>query len=846
MKTRYLIAAASALLLAAGCAREMDFNTPGSSVLRAVIEQETRVSFDATGKFAWDEGDKIAVYVGNAFEEVEVEAATGAFRIVSAGDRSFYAVYPASVAPATNASLTVTLPATYDISSVTDADYSPVPMVAENLQGQDELYFLHVGGLVRIICKDLPDAVTTAVVSFDKDVTGTYTVNTANPSNPTITTAGNATNNTVTFTVGGKKDFVLNVPVPCGTYTNVSLALDGATAKKLNETDLTFARHHGKTLMIGELEFTYKLDGLHDVIAEYVGGTKELSQAFASYKTDGIDKVGVPFTFEFSQTGEDGTWSETGAPDWLRVADGVDYTGSTAGEPLHLVITAQENTAVDHHGNELKSRVGRHPANFDLSTYNVATGATVAKTTANCYVVDAPGTYRFPVVYGNALKDGAPNEDAWHAREGEGGEYRTENWTDERYTFNETAEPFSNAYGLLAYMVDHRDNPITSPYIATQLTNDGYTNISYTADFVWTDVNPNTYGRLIDNVRLDGEGENMYIAFEVPAENIQQGNAVIALKATYTVTNGETTETITDVVWSWHIWVTDADLTAIEGPNGYSFAPQNIGWRDTREIARYNERTWYVRVKQTEDNGITSDPLLVISNAGDITIESGGRSMVYVGGRKDPRPGSYIETKGTNAPIARSNSQYMITSAGYATTVVNDPVYVAYKQAMDAAGQPEDVTWAGPLTVGMFLRYPRATNSSGRVNQWTNCVWHNLWNTSSNIQNTYNYTEVFSTKTIYDPCPTGYKVPTWPSLAGFNTANMVYTTVDGVTGRMYGDNLFFPFIPSTSQSTEFARYSTANFDAGASRTLFDFYTDYVYGRTNEAFAGTYVIRPGKE
>ena len=136
MKTRYMIAAASALLLLAGCAREMDIQTPGSSVLKAVIEQsETRVSFDEMGKFTWDEGDQIAVYVGGAFEEVEVEAATGAFRIESAGDRSFYAVYPASVAPATNASLTVTLPATYDISSVTDADYSPVPMVAENLQG---------------------------------------------------------------------------------------------------------------------------------------------------------------------------------------------------------------------------------------------------------------------------------------------------------------------------------------------------------------------------------------------------------------------------------------------------------------------------------------------------------------------------------------------------------------------------------------------------------------------------------------------------------------------------------------------------------------------------------------
>ena len=150
------------------------------------------------------------------------------------------------------------------------------------------------------------------------------------------------------------------------------------------------------------------------------------------------------------------------------------------------------------------------------------------------------------------------------------------------------------------------------------------------------------------------------------------------------------------------------------------------------------------------------------------------------------------------------------------------------------------------FTVGMFIRYPRALNSSGRVNQWTNCVWHNLWNTSSNTHNIYSYSEEFSTKSIYDPCPTGYKVPTWSAFAGFNTANMVYTTVDGVTGRMYGDNLFFPFIPSTSQSTEFARYSTADFGGTASRTLFDFYTDYVYGRTGEAYVGNYVIRPGKE
>ena len=99
MKTRYIIAAASALLLLAGCSREMDFQTPGSNVLKAVIESgETRVSFDEMGKFAWDEGDKIAVYVGSAFETVTVEYQTGEFKVEGTGDRSFYAVYPAHLA----------------------------------------------------------------------------------------------------------------------------------------------------------------------------------------------------------------------------------------------------------------------------------------------------------------------------------------------------------------------------------------------------------------------------------------------------------------------------------------------------------------------------------------------------------------------------------------------------------------------------------------------------------------------------------------------------------------------------------------------------------------------------
>ena len=871
MKTRYIIAAASALLLLAGCSREMDFQTPGSNVLKAVIESgETRVSFDEMGKFTWDEGDKIAVYVGSAFEEVEVEAATGAFRIETPGDRSFYAIYPANVAPATNASLTVTLPTSYDISSVTDADYSPVPMVAQNIQGQDELYFLHVGGLVRIFGEN-PTGATTAVVTFDKDVTGTYTVDTSNPSNPTITTAGNASNNTVTFTLPSGTNFVLNVPVPCGTYESVKIALGDDNPVQLNTTPLTFARHHGKTLVIGEVTFEYELEDLHEVLAEYLGGSKELAQAFASYKTPdhGATKVGVPFVIEFSEDGVN-NWSTTGAPDWLSVADGVDYTGSTTGEPLHLVITPQLNTAVDYHALELQGRPAK--TDFDLSTVNVATGATVRRTTANSYVVDAPGTYKFPIVYGNGVKDGEINEPAWHATDN--GAYRTGDWTTG--TCNDVEEPYESKRGMLNYFKDHRDNDITSPYILTHFENLGYTQVTLTPEIMWMDALSNNgsgpkNGRLlVQDVRIEGSGEDAYIVFDVPAESIQQGNVEIALKATYTVGTGENAKTFTDVVWCWHIWVTDHDLKAVDGPDGVKFSPTNIGWRDTREIARYDERVWYVRVKQTEEGGTTSDALKVTSRAGDITIESGGRSLRYVFGKKDPLAGTYLKTVGTADPKPTSGTLYVgydlpeayITATGSVPEIQEKWKYSDYgfsepdpgygeqngytKWDDPATSQEESITLVLRTTIGLGIRYPRVSFSGTRIHSWLNCTWHNLWDSSMSGHAANNVSETNSTKTIYDPCPVGYKVPTPDCFSGLTTANTEYAEIEGVPGRKYSDDLFLPFIPSTGSKTELARYGFAVLAGTNSRSLFDIYPEYVYGRTSESMSGAYVVRPVQE
>ena len=371
--------------------------------------------------------------------------------------------------------------------------------------------------------------------------------------------------------------------------------------------------------------------------------------------------------------------------------------------------------------------------------------------------------------------------------------------------------------------------------------------------------------------------DNKFITFSVPAESIQQGSAAIALKATYTVVDGETTQTFTDVVWSWHIWVTDHAMTAVAGPDGYYFAPVNLGWRDTRELSRYDERSWYVRVRQTEeDPGVKVQVEKVTARAGNITIESGGRSMVYQFGRKDPRPGSFLKTVGTADPKPTGNGNFYAgynlpvaypTGAGSVPEIKAKWKYSDYGftgEPYDSYGEQDGYyEWDDPVTpsptkeslnlvepysLGLGIRYPRVGFAGSRIHTWVGRSWSNMWDSSLNTTGSGSVNKTDPTKTIYDPCPVGYQVPTVNYFTGFNTGNTTYTEIEGVPGRKFNDNeeLFLPFIPNTGSKTEMGRYSFAIMSSTNSRALFDIYPEYVYGRTSESMSGSYVIRPVKE
>ena len=319
------------------------------------------------------------------------------------------------------------------------------------------------------------------------------------------------------------------------------------------------------------------------------GGSKSDFATVRSYK-DNAAKTPVPYRLEYY----DGTtWKPwgSGSPAWLTIPTPTSgYAGSFAGDGLGLSMSAQQNSAADAHRNAMIAK-GSYSTAFDLSTRNVATGATVAMTTANCYVADRPGKYKLPLVYGNGVKGGSVNKAAF----------------EQTLTTNP---------GYLSKFKDHLDNNITSAYIGVQ-----HSGKQLTAAILWAD----TPG-LVTEASISGSGSSAYLNFTVPSENITQGNAVVAVLA-----NGE-------VAWSWHIWVTDQNLAIqdnmgpYEGSNNNVFAPVNLGWSDA--ITRtYTARSCSLRVVQPV-SGLESSPVLIEQPYASYTVY--GRNPYYQWGRKDP------------------------------------------------------------------------------------------------------------------------------------------------------------------------------------------------------------------
>ena len=235
-------------------------------------------------------------------------------------------------------------------------------------------------------------------------------------------------------------------------------------------------------------------------------------------------------------------WSSnytTTAPSWLTVTPEIE-----AGEPTQFTVTVTNSTSTTvskgsgsvHYDvpGDATLQAASPVSDVDLSMVNNDGSARASRTTANCYLVHAAGTYKLPLVYGNAIKNGTTNESAYYT---------------------------TQTSNTLQRLVNHNNTGITDPWIKNHSITVGG------AKLVWEDING-----LISNVGISGD----YLTFEVDASKIAEGNAVIAA----TTGSGGTG----DIVWSWHIWTTaqtlaESDLTTVTttAPHTYKVAPVNVG-----------------------------------------------------------------------------------------------------------------------------------------------------------------------------------------------------------------------------------------------------------------------------
>ena len=316
----------------------------------------------------------------------------------------------------------------------------------------------------------------------------------------------------------------------------------------------------------------------------------------------------------------------------------LDVSLKIANGSTRVVADSENITPFDAATELLKARTPKGTSDnpYDLSTHDL-NGNTIGQTAANCYVVTAPGWYKFPLIYGNARVLGVDNSEAYHPT------------TDSSWDSGTTVGSDDDAQNY--YLTDFYNaagDVIDSPYILTDLGNlwghtatvGGIT--GETGPTVHRDTNHGMDAGNITNYSVVGSGSSAYIKFQVSENNITPGNTRLLLKgsAVNTEYHGIDPADGSPILWSWHIWVTDKDLTPQNG-----VMPYNLGWVDkdqviTGSVSKYTDRALQLKIVQLEGTTPLSTTFTLTQN-GDIArvnyvSPTQGTSSLFQWGRKDP------------------------------------------------------------------------------------------------------------------------------------------------------------------------------------------------------------------
>ena len=442
------------------------------------------------------------------------------------------------------------------------------------------------------------------------------------------------------------------------------------------------------------LKYTFEATPNPSEAANTEGATT--SYQITSYVDDDKQHRAVKWKVVSYDADGDGTFSMSEKPDWLTIPNEGRTTTQDV-EQYTATFNANQRDVLADFNNTMKHA-------DPVTNYNLANakGEAAIENTANCYIISAPGTYRIPLVYGNAIEGGTTNASA--------------------YTSSKSCIVGGEEF-VLQEFVDHNDHKITSPYINVQNSGDQATK----AEVIWEDCKD-----IVTAPAVTGSGANSYLTFEIKKENLQNGNAVVAV----TNTDGK-------VMWSWHLWFTPkSSLKTIPFTSvgsTYNFMTDNLGWKYTKWTGGL-KREVVVKIEQQAETGEKKTATITLKQAAGNNVREGYGNL-YQWGRKDPLPGT-----DTFYP----NTGYKFND-GY--TIVGDQVadYTnpANKQRMEER------------TIGLSIREPgiMLPKVGGGKLGWTNHQYINLWSADNDKMYESETPIKNGVKTIYDPSPVGFKVP---------------------------------------------------------------------------------------
>ena len=369
--------------------------------------------------------------------------------------------------------------------------------------------------------------------------------------------------------------------------------------------------------------------------------------------------------------------------------------GGTSGEAGNLKLTNDYKDYAQIRNQELKAAT-EVTTRKDLSIINGR------QYTANCYIVSAPGKYKFPLFYGNSR----------------------ENSTDNTPSFQNSTNN-ANALKYFHGGIEQEPNNYMIPYPDIHQW-------VYGAKLLWeskTGLVKVTATNRNGHTQPHSGGRDIYVEFEVNKDNIETGNAIIAVTL-----NGK-------VAWSWHIWITGKEVADVQSGH---FLSEPIGFVPTKWMRTTYRQDRYVKVTVKQPRSGKTASVVFKQKPHEETPE--GQAMHYQWGRKDPFwPGMDGLTASPNiydGGISLAESVQEPKKLGHSRRL---------EHALGSTATNFGSTWD-------WNNNPAYTNS-----------YLNLWD--ANNETGYGYTGAF-VKTIYDPSPAGFHVPRTSQLS--NVGNDKY------------------------------------------------------------------------